>query len=103
MSVFLSEWYRMEPFIGIKTGPICVGWYGHGLVKWSQDVFVLHWPCWKSTHLLGIPLFLGTTTILLHQVVGSPTGTSSNTPILKSLSIAAIMASFQWIGTGNGL
>ena len=57
----------------------------------------------KSTTRRGSPLFLPTTCILLHHVVGVFDGTLSMTPKAMSCSSSCLTCSVQWAGIDDGL
>ena len=76
------EWWD-KPRTG-RTGRHCGTWYPFVPVGTMEVFLVLYYfSGWKFT--VGLLSFLGTTTILWHQVVGVPNGTFSMTPITSSL------------------
>ena len=97
-------WY---PFQASKTvffllwGTERAWWIGDCVWCVSRVACLLR--AWKSTVRLGVPSFLAQTTILWHQVTGSPMGTGSSTPRDTSLFNPAFTSSHQWMGTGIAL
>ena len=59
--------------------------------------------CWRSTVRLGVPSFLGITTMRAHHLVGTTCGTGSMVPSCTSRSRSDLTADFQWWGTGMGV